>query len=151
MWSAQHQIEKQNLRQASILQALKDKGVRTIRISFSGSGDSGDIDEVEYMDMNDLSSWQQGYQGPDHDDSYYNQIKDLFYEFVDTQACKHGDWVNNEGGYGSVEISTIDASYRIDYYQRTVSEYSHDGQSIYKEQEIKAPYSSMAQLPGMYQ
>ena len=151
MWSAQHQIEKQNLVQASILQALKDQGVKTIRINFSGQGDSGDIDEIEYMDMNDLSSWQQGYQGPDHGDSYSDKIKDLFYEFVDTQACKHGDWVNNEGGYGSVEISTIDASYTIEYYQRTVAEYSHNGQSIYKEQEITAPYSSMAQLPGMYQ
>ena len=101
--------------------------------------------------MNDLSSWQQGYQGPDHRDIYSDKIKDLFYDFVDAQACKHGDWVNNEGGYGAVEISTIDASYTIEYYQRTVQSYSHDGQSIYKEQEITAPYSSMAQLPGMYQ
>ena len=131
MWSAQHQIEKQNLRQASILQALKDKGVKTIRISFSGSGDSGDIDEVEYMDMDDLSSWQQGYQGPDHDDSYYNQIKDLFYEFVDTQACKHGDWVNNEGGYGRFTVCTDTAQFEMDYNQRTVINAFYNGPSIY--------------------
>lgn len=153
MWNLYQTPEKQNLLQASTLQTLKDKGVLKIRINFSGSGDSGDIDDIEYIDMNDMSCWQQGYQGPEQSDvsDLTEQIRDQFFDFVDRQACKHGDWVNNEGGYGNVEIFTTDGSFHVEYYQRTVVSYSHEGESIYKQSDnLSTPYASMGQLPGTY-
>ena len=35
-----------------ILVKLKDKGINKIEITFSGSGDSGDIDDIIYYDIN---------------------------------------------------------------------------------------------------
>ena len=41
----QQEQEITNLTKSKILLKLKDLGVKSIRINFSGSGDSGDIDD----------------------------------------------------------------------------------------------------------
>ena len=154
----QKDIEKTNLQKTALLQKLKDQGIAEIIINFSGSGDSGDIDEVEYIDMNGNSPWQQGYQGPENSTENDNHIRDLFYEKVDDEACKHGDWVNNEGGYGSFKINTSTGAFELEYYQRTVESYMHQGDSIFDrydntiEDDIPLQYKvRMGQLPGTYQ
>jgi len=110
--------------------------------------------------MNGNSSWQQGYQGPENPTEFTNQISDLFYEKVDEEACKHGDWVNNDGGYGSLIIETATAKFKLEYNQRTVEFYEHDGASIYDSfdndefNNVDIPQHwkiRMGQLPGTYQ
>jgi len=108
--------------------------------------------------MNGNSSWQQGYQGPENPTQFTNQISDLFYEKVDEEACKHGDWVNNDGGYGALRIETITSKFILEYYQRTVESYEHQGDSIYdsfdndEKNEIPQHWKvRMGQLPGTYQ
>ena len=131
------ETEITNLKKSKVLLKLKDLGVKSIMINFSGSGDSGDIDDVEYTDMNGTSSWSNNYIGPDTSNELDNEISDLFYDFVDEQACRHGDWVNNEGGYGTMIIN-VDGTYQLDYHQRTTEFCQHSGESIYKESWLHA-------------
>ena len=62
MFNQQVDKEQDNIIKASLLLALKDRGVKQISINFSGSGDSGDIDDIEFTDMNGNSSWSDAYQ-----------------------------------------------------------------------------------------
>ena len=137
MFQNHKEQEITNLTKSKVLLKLKDLGVKSIRINFSGSGDSGDIDDVEYTDMNGTSSWSNNYIGPDTTNELDAEISDLFYDFVDEQACRHGDWVNNEGGYGTM-IIYVDGTYQLDYHQRTTEFYQHSGESIYKESWLHA-------------
>ena len=68
--------------------------------------------------MNGTSSWSNNYIGPDTTNELDAEISDLFYDFVDEQACRHGDWVNNEGGYGTM-IIYVDGTYQLDYQRTT--------------------------------
>lgn len=107
--------------------------------------------------MNGLSSWQQGYQGPENPNQTEEQIRDLFYDKVDYEACKHGDWVNNEGGYGNMTINTDTGSFELQYYQRTVESYTSEGDSVFDKfdnsfDDVPLQYKvRMGQLPGTYQ
>ena len=80
--------------------------------------------------MNGNSSWSDAYQA-DNPQEFDNQIRDLFYEFVDDHANKHGDWVNNEGGYGTMHIDVTTGKWNLDYHQRTTEEYYSIGETIY--------------------
>jgi len=108
--------------------------------------------------MNGNSSWQQGYQGPYDSQECENQIRDLFFDKIDEEACKHGDWVNNDGGYGVFRIEIITGKFSLEYYQRTVESYEHQGDSIYdsfdnsEKNDIPQHWKiRMGQLPGTYQ
>lgn len=97
---------------------VKDQGVSRININFSGSGDSGDIDDIEY------------YQG-DHEisssiqvkDSDENVLRDFAYDIISAKVNTVGDWVNNEGGYGNIEINTETNNYTLNYSQRTTEDF----------------------------
>ena len=143
--------EQEKIIKASLLLALKDRGVKEISINFSGSGDSGDIDDIEFTDMNGNSSWSDAYQA-DNPQEFDNQIRDLFYEFVDDHACKHGDWVNNEGGYGTMHIDVTTGKWNLDYHQRTTEEYSSIGETIYNDKVLpqRLIHVRMGQLGGTY-
>ena len=58
-------------------------------------------------------------------------LTDLFFDQIDTEACRHGDWVNNEGGYGRFTVCTDTAQFEMDYNQRTVINAFYNGPSIY--------------------
>lgn len=97
---------------------VKDKGVSRIVINFSGAGDSGDIDDIEY------------YQGDEEitssiqiKDSDENVLKDFAYDIICAKVNTVGDWVNNEGGFGSIEINTETNNYNLNYSQRTTEDF----------------------------
>jgi len=80
--------------------------------------------------MNSNASWSGSHQ-IDNPHELENKIRDLFFDFVDEEACKYGDWVNNEGGYGVMYIDTVKASWSLDYNQRTIEEYCAEGSSVF--------------------
>lgn len=152
MFNQQVDKEQDNIIKASLLLALKDRGVKSISINFSGSGDSGDIDDIEFTDMNDNNSWSDAYQA-DNPQEFENKIRDLFFDFVDNQACRHGDWVNNEGGYGTMHIDVLTGKWDLDYHQRTTEEYSSIGETIYNDKILpeRLMHVRMGQLGGTYE
>lgn len=101
-----------------VLFNLLAQGVVKIEISYSGSGDSGAIDEIQLL----LA-----------DGSAHNPDTKLA-EIIDTHVCKNllddlDDWYNDDGGGGKLVIETADAAYKCDHYVNIVSqEFSeHEG------------------------
>lgn len=101
---------------------LKDRGVKKIRVTYEGSGDSGAIDNVLYYDKEDdeYYSSQLNINESQHDD-----IQNLAYPMLDGLE----DWYNNEGGYGNIIIDLDEFTYNIENNIRIteVETYSHNG------------------------
>jgi hypothetical protein len=79
--------------------------------------------------MNDNGSWSENQL--DNPQELEDKIRDIFFDFVDEEACKYGDWVNNEGGYGIMTINTIKGSWDLEYNQRTTEDYHADGSTVF--------------------
>lgn len=120
---------KLNGNNASLLTSLAElysHGVRRVEVTFRGSGDSGDIDDIEYYTarnrcMNRPSSvWNNDKQeavpvaGEIEDpDGFTDQVLELFCDNVQV------DWVNNEGGGGklAIDLNTLEIDISSYYYE----------------------------------
>ena len=108
-----------------ILVRLKDKGVTKIQINFSGSGDSGDIDDLEfytltdgrehYINHSDLSD----YISNDEYDLLNNESYSCIEDYIEGM-----DWYNNDGGFGSIIISLESMTAEVEYAQRTTEDFA---------------------------
>ena len=105
-----------------VISQLKDLGVATVTANFDGSGDSGEVYEILYQDVNGNYI---DFEKPD-------KLEDYIYDGIDKLVSAYGgDWVNNDGGYGSFYINLMDMKVDGNYYQRTVDEYGWDGSDIF--------------------
>ena len=123
-----------------LLLQLADLGVTGIKIFYSGSGDSGDIDDVVYTrtkeasfdDINTLSSYGENslyLKELDYD------LKDEISDFADQKILNDiEDWWNNDGGYGTMLIKIPSGNYEISniIYVTDTEEFQHDGDLINK-------------------
>lgn len=96
---------------AELLAKLKAYKVKTAQAHYDGSGDSGEVEEVTFLD-------DAGADVP-------NVPKELN-EAVDAMACnylneKGIDWYNNDGGYGDFYIDVDDAKVRLDHEEREMT------------------------------
>jgi hypothetical protein len=124
-----------------LLLKLADLGVTGIKIFYSGSGDSGDIDDVVYTttkeasfnDIMNLSNYGQ-------EDTLYLQnldgeLKDDLIDFANEKILNDlEDWWNNDGGYGVMLIKIPSGQYEIHntIYITDTEEFEHDGDLISK-------------------
>mgnify|MGYP000085101357 CR=1 FL=1 len=114
-----------------ILVKLKDKGINKIEITFSGSGDSGDIDDLIYYDVTDKYYYSRDMVKNSYmTDEEYNLLQNDCYEFID-DAIEGADWYNNEGGFGNITIDLDTMTANVEYSQRTVEEYSWEDLSLF--------------------
>ena len=106
---------KQETQQAALQWAKEIKTqhpqARTLSIQFDGSGDSGDIQYIYVIDANCKSVTIE-----DTTDFLY----DLIEHHVDV------DWVNNDGGGGSIEIDLNDFTMNVSSFYREVIEAGHE-------------------------
>ena len=123
-----------------LLLKLADLGVTGIKIFYSGSGDSGDIDDVVYTrtkeasfdDINTLSSYGENslyLKELDYD------LKDEISDFADQKILNDiEDWWNNDGGYGTMLIKIPSGKYEINnmIYTTDTEEFEHNGDLISK-------------------
>jgi hypothetical protein len=114
-----------------ILVKLKDKGINKIEITFSGSGDSGDIDDLIYYDITDKYYYSRDMVKNSYmTDEEYNLLQNDCYEFID-DAIEGADWYNNEGGFGNITLDLDTMTANVEYSQRTVEEYSWEDLSLF--------------------
>jgi len=114
-----------------ILVKLKDKGINKLEINFSGSGDSGDIDDIIYYDINGKHHYSsEMVQDSYINDQEYTLLQNDCYEFID-EAIEGADWYNNDGGFGDITIDLDTMTADVKYSQRTVEEYSWDNLSLF--------------------
>ena len=107
---------------------LKDLGIVKVEIEFSGSGDSGDIDEVNYYIKS--KDWDTHYSET-LPSKYDDLFKDLGWDILTKTVDTVGDWVNNEGGYGNISINVEDKTYDVDYHQRTTDDYDWSDEMLF--------------------
>jgi hypothetical protein len=102
-----------------VLFNLAAQGFEYIKIEYSGGGDSGCIDDVLLL-FNDTVTIEDGEVSKNNDRDYGTPdavLKELIEEKATTHVLnKADDWWNNEGGGGTLYISTMDGSYHGHHY-----------------------------------
>ena len=107
---------------------IKDMGFTHIRATYSGGGDSGQIDNIEVL------------KGENTEDEDFIEEEDISeFKEIDCEIIEEWinnfmlndieDWWNNEGGYGEVLINLSDLSYKIDsnIYITNIESFEHTG------------------------
>jgi hypothetical protein len=123
-----------------LLLKLADLDVSGIKILYSGSGDSGEIDDVLYTtikdvtfnDINNLVDYQENTRYLTNLD---NDLKYEMTEFANEKILNEvEDWWNNDGGYGVMLIKIPSGQYEINntIYITDTEEFQHDGDLISK-------------------
>jgi hypothetical protein len=100
---------------------LKDRGVTKIEVEYSGSGDSGSIDGINYYKAGDSFS----YSDLDISSDMHDKLENLCYPMLDDIE----DWYNNDGGFGTITIDLDKLHYDIANNVRYVhvETYVHEG------------------------
>jgi len=110
---------KEPMENLLMISKLIDHGVNEIVAEFDGQGDSGEIHDLIYLD----SIGQEVDPPICMEDYMYDRIEDLVNNYG-------GDWVNNDGGYGTIKFYVYEKTIDASYYQRTVDEYHWDSKEI---------------------
>lgn len=105
---------------------LVDKGVYKLQIDFSGSGDDGDIDEISFLDTEENEV-----EDIPYDRELLNKLENFFYAEINKRVHRVGDWVNNEGGYGTLYYYPETKQVKVDYYQRTTEDHSFPDEPLF--------------------
>jgi len=104
---------------------IKDKGYNQLKVYYSGSGDSGAIDDI-YV-LNNTNSIPIDIDSINIENMIENTdfIKEWLYEIID-EATENMDWWNNEGGCGNIIIN-LNTFELISYHsQRTTIDYENN-------------------------
>jgi len=99
---------------------IKDKGYTKIEVSYSGSGDSGAIDDINVF-PNDNMDWVPIENLIKNIDFF----KDWLYEIIE-EATENRDWWNNDGGYGNISIDLNTYELISEYNERTSVYYENN-------------------------
>ena len=113
----------ENISNIGIILELKDLGVNFITIEYSGSGDSGCIDDITYHNkVNEVVTIEKDYE------QLHQKLEKYVYNLLETIE----DWYNNDGGYGVVGMDLINNTYEIEnhIYIKETEDYYHEGNLI---------------------
>ena len=115
-------MEKLTIKQKLLLRELKDNGLVRLEVSYSGGGDDGCVDAYSGYEINEKGEerWSQDSVPT----KFQNEFDDYIYDFISDNI--EWDWINNEGGYGTVTIDLETGKLTIDHCQRHVEEYRYD-------------------------
>ena len=98
---------------------LADKGIYKVEVEFSGSGDSGDIDEYRYLDKDNNEIYK-------IDDDSSDFIQTLAEDIINNHYGY--DWYNNEGGRGTLYINFEEKEWDIQGVQYVEEPTSESGE-----------------------
>tara|TARA_B100000683_G_C12444416_1_gene537499 strand:+ start:1017 stop:1373 length:357 start_codon:yes stop_codon:yes gene_type:complete len=104
----------------ALINQAKDAGATWLRVEFDGSGDDGDIGDI--IMTADKEDWNAEIPGNPLDPHSDNILRDFLYYKVNDAVGMHGDWVNNQGGYGTLWWDLSNNKFSIEYYQRTTED-----------------------------
>ena len=124
----------------NLLLKLADLGVTGIKIFYSGSGDSGDIDDIVYTTIKEASFYDIMNLSTYGEDILYladldGYLRDDLIDFANEKILNDlEDWWNNDGGYGVMIIKIPSAQYQINntIYVTDTEEFEHEGDLISK-------------------
>jgi hypothetical protein len=123
-----NEVQLETLEIADVLRAIKSYNVSHVTVGFDGCADEG---QVSYVDVQPTTIDVMTALRPEHYDLHYYKtclcleelIEDLTYRILEDTAA---DWVNGDGGYGSVEVDLTTGRVSVDMKIREVTESEHD-------------------------
>ncbi len=102
------------------VQVIKDHNISKIEVDYSGGGDDGCIDEVNFEDIdeNNINVKMEQEVEREWDDLLYNMLSDNI----------EWDWINNDGGYGQMIIDCTKTPWdvKINHTQRITEDHYYD-------------------------
>ena len=100
-------------------------GIKKIHIQFSGSGDSGAIDSIDYYLENDAVFNNDECTA----DSFRNELEEYCYRKILDHV---EDWYNNDGGHGILVIDTKTGEYNVQVNVANLAyeTYNHKGNLV---------------------
>ena len=126
------------LEMTELMLELSGMGVTGILVRYDGSGDSGQIEEIQYctkpIDAIEDVEDNVHYESPELS-VLSSGLKSEIEDFVYNKLLEDiEDWYNNEGGYGTVSIMVPSGQYSIDNNIRVIDyeHYTHEGNLIEK-------------------
>ena len=89
--------------------ALRELGIKLAVVEFSGSGDSGQIDDCYPVGSDNYAAFGARTLAFDPDQPFV-LLRNVIIELSDVMLQKHEipDWYTNDGGYGQIEWSVAD-------------------------------------------
>ena len=103
-----------NLKQKLALKKLKDYDVDKLTVHYSGGGDDGCIDQIQCLNIN----------GDPISIEISHEFDDWLYQLISDNV--EWDWVNNEGGYGELNVTLgKNGTISIEHSQRVIENYSY--------------------------
>ena len=118
---------------AALFDALAAAGITSVLVHFDGSGDSGQIEDIDAtagdqpaeIPSGSIEIAQVRWGDPNIERttlSVRDAIESLAYDFLEQT---HGGWENNEGAYGEFTFDVAERTITLDYNARVeTSEYS---------------------------
>ena len=104
-----------SIKLSALISRLRDEGVTHVEINYSGSGDSGSIEDVYISTSKDYNR-----EESDRLHAIFGaELQDLGYHILENHYS--WDWYNNEGGYGSVNIDVKTSDISINGYVRDIT------------------------------
>ena len=105
-----------------MLKELKDNGLVRLEVSYSGGGDDGCIDTYSGYEINEKGEekWSQN----SIPEKFQHEFDDYIYDFISDNI--EWDWINNDGGYGIVDIDLETGKMIISHSQRHIEDYHYD-------------------------
>lgn len=93
-----------------LIDESKKLGLKSVSATFSGSGDSGEISGIEFLNSSDKAihrhKWNEKDGSYTENTDVPRELWELASKVVDDLVGKlAGDWWNNDGGYGSVSVN----------------------------------------------
>ena len=105
-----------------MLRELKDNGLVRLEVSYSGGGDDGCIDTYSGYELDEkgVEKWSQD----SVPGNFEQEFDDYLYTFISDNI--EWDWINNDGGYGTITIDLETGKMTIDHSQRHIEDYHYD-------------------------
>ena len=114
-------MENLTIKQKLKLRELKDLGIVRIQIHYSGGGDDGCIESTDAFILDDKG--QEKWARDIVPDDFHDMFEEVFYNFISRNV--EWDWVNNDGGYGNIEINVDTGELTINHTQRHTEDYEY--------------------------
>jgi len=114
-------MENLTIKQKLKLRELKDLGIVKVQVHYSGGGDDGCIDSADgyILDEKGDEKWDRDIVP----DDFLGAFEEALYNFISRNV--EWDWVNNDGGYGSLEINVDTGELTIHHTQRHTEDYEY--------------------------
>lgn len=118
---------------ASLFAALRHAGITTVVVTFDGSGDSGQIEDIQAHagdQLADIPTTPVEIARLDFHATEPERLTEPLSEAIETLAYAfleqtHGGWENNEGAFGEFVFDVAGETITLDYNERVETSENH--------------------------